>query len=125
MDETKSILRDVRAGVGLGEDTVDFDIDLIMHINAALAVLNQNGIGLLTTIKDESTTWGDLKDPIQAKGNLHFQTVPLFVTMSTKLIFDPPPPSAVEFYRSHIDQMLWRLKAAYEEPLVAINTDEV
>lgn len=122
MDETKSILRDIRAGVGLGEDTVDFDVDLIMHINAALATLSQNGVGFSTVVKDESTKWSDVKDPNQGEGNLYFQMIPLYVTMSTKLVFDPPPPSAVEFHKSQIEQLLWRLKIAYEDMTTTTTT---
>lgn len=115
MDETKSILRDIRSAVGLTEDTVDFDTDLIMHINVALGKLNQNGVGLPVVVTNDTTTWGDFKDPLQVKGNEFFKMVPLFVALSTRIIFDPPPPSAVEYFGNSIEQLLWRLKIAYEE----------
>jgi hypothetical protein len=115
LDETKSILRDIRSAVGLTEDTVDFDTDLIMHINVALGKLNQNGVGLPVVVTNDTTTWGDFKDPLQVKGNEFFKMVPLFVALSTRIIFDPPPPSAVEYFGNSIEQLLWRLKIAYEE----------
>ena len=120
MDLTNSILEDVRAGVALSRDTADFDTELLMHINVAISILNQNGIGNLLTVTDTSTTWADLQDVTQIKGNEYFQIVPLFVTMSTKVIFDPPPPSAVEYHSKSIDQMLWRLKLAYEQPIIVV-----
>lgn len=113
MNDTNSILEDIRQSVGLSKDSVDFDTDLMMHINSSISTLRQNGIGKATMVSDTSSTWGDLKDPEQ--DNEHFQMIPLFITMNTKFIFDPPPPSAVEFYSQHIDQLLWRLKVAYEE----------
>lgn len=122
MNETNSILKDVRVAVGLTEDTVDFDTDLTMHINAALATLNQNGVGLPVVVVNDATTWGDLKDPLQLKGNESFHMVPLFVSLSTRIIFDPPPPSAVEHFSNTINQMLWRLKVAYEDMTTITNT---
>lgn len=114
MDLSKSILEDIRVAVGLSKDTADFDTDLIMHINGAIGKLNQNGVGSPLVVRDTSQTWGDLQDPLQVEGNKYFHTIPLFITLSTKLIFDPPPPSTVEYYSKNINESLWRLKIAYE-----------
>ena len=119
MDLTKSILKDVREAVGLSSDSTEFDTELIMHINSAIGKLNQNGVGAFLVVQNEEPKWSDLQDPLQVEGNKFFQMVPLFIALSTKLIFDPPPPSAVEYFASNIDQHLWRLKLAYEEPYVA------
>ena len=113
MKDSNSIIEDIRQSMGLSKDSVDFDTELMMHINSSISTLRQNGIGKATMVSDDTTTWGDLKDPEQ--DNEHFQMVPLYITMNTKFIFDPPPPSAVEFHSQHIDQLLWRLKVAYEE----------
>lgn len=118
MNEASSILKDIRRSVGLAEDSVDFDTDLVMLINASLGILHQNGVGLPLMVVDELDTWGDFKNPNQVEGNVFFQLVPLFVQLNTKILFDPPPPSAVQHFSTTIDQLLYRLKAAYEEPLV-------
>src|SRR5699024_967115 len=110
MKVTNSILKDVRSGVGLGEDVTAFDLDLIMHINAAIGKLNQNGVGLPLLVYEETQTWEQLMDPLQLQGNLSFGLVPLFITLSTKIIFDPPPPSVVEYHSRSINELLWRLK---------------
>lgn len=126
MDVTKSILQDIRVAVGLDASTSDYDTDLLMHINSAIGKLNQNGVGNFLVVNDDITTWGDLQNPDQVEGNKYFQMVPLFVSLSTKLIFDPPPPSAVQYHQMNIDQTLWRLKLAYEEPYVApVITDDI
>jgi hypothetical protein len=78
--------------------------------------LNQNGIGKAIVITDDTSTWEDIQDPDQSDGNEYFKTVPLFISLSTKVLFDPPPPSAVSLFQSSIDQILWRLKISYEEP---------
>lgn len=118
MDVTRSILKDIRLGVGLTEESTDFDADLIMHINSAIAELQQNGVGQFTSVTDTTATWLDLQDPLQTEGNRYFGMVPLFITLNTKLIFDPPPPSTVQYHSQHINQLLWRLKIAYEAPLL-------
>lgn len=115
MNLNNSVLEDVRISVGLSKDTTDFDTDLIMHINGAIGKLNQNGIGSHIFISDILQTWNDLLDPLQVEGNKYFHMVPLFISLSTKIIFDPPPPSTVEVYSRNIDQTLWRLKIAYED----------
>jgi hypothetical protein len=53
--------------------------------------------------------------------------IPVFVALSTKIVFDPPPPSAVPVYQDNLNQSLWRLKIAYEEPYTApvINDDDL
>lgn len=122
MDVNKSILQDVRVAVGLSSDSSDFDTELIMHINGAIGRLNQNGIGNFLAVIDDEAKWIDLQDSTQTDGNKYFQMVPLFVFMSTKVVFDPPPPSAVPIYQGNIEQMLWRLKIAYEAPLTTTTT---
>lgn len=115
MDINSSILQDIRVAVGLSIDTADFDTELIMHINSAIGKLNQNGIGKFLIVQGDESTWLDLQDPTQTEGNKYFSMIPLFITLSTKLIFDPPPPSSVQYHVSNADQTLWRLKIAYEE----------
>jgi len=118
LDLTKSILEDIRVAVGFDRYTNDFDIDLIMHINSAIGMLNQNGVGNFIVVNNEEQVWGDLQNPLQTAGNQYFQMVPLFIAISTKLLFDPPPPSSVQYHASNAEQILWRLKIAYEEPYV-------
>lgn len=120
MELTNSILEDVRVGVGLEKLTTDFDTELLMHINSAISVLSQNGVNSTLIVNDDSKTWNDLQDPLQIEGNKSFHMIPLFITLSTKQIFDPPPPSTIEYYSRSIDQLLWRLKVAYEEPSLPV-----
>lgn len=119
LDVNSSILQNIRVAVGLAADSVDFDTDLLMHINASIGKLNQNGVGNFLVVTNEDQKWIDLQDPLQVEGNKYFNMIPLFITISTKLLFDPPPPSSVQYHAQNADQILWRLKVAYEEPYVA------
>jgi len=114
LDLGNSILQDIRESVGLEASSTEFDTELLQHINSAIGKLNQNGIGKFIVLSDDTTTWGDFIDPAQVNGNKYFQMVPLFITLSTKLLFDPPPPSNVEYHYKNADEILWRLKIAYE-----------
>lgn len=115
MELDNSILEDIRVAVGLTRDVTDFDTELLMHINAAIGKLNQNGVGNFIIVTDTTQTWNDLRDISKIEGNKYFQLVPLYLSLNTKLLFDPPPPSTVEYYSKNIDELLWRLKTAYEE----------
>lgn len=115
MDVKESILKTIRKSVGLSATTTDFDDDLIIHINGAIGRLNQNGIGKFLIVVDEEQTWENLQDPVQTDGNMFFQMVPLYIALSTKLLFDPPPPSNVQYHSDNAKELLWRLKVAYEQ----------
>lgn len=110
-----SILVRVRTSVVGVEDNTEFDAELIPHINNAISKLNQNGVGNFLMVENDKQTWGDLKDETQIKGNDYFPMIPMFVILSTKMLFDPPPPSSVEYHSNSINETLWRLKIAYEE----------
>lgn len=122
MTLTDSVLIDIRRALGLSETNSDFDTELLMHINASIGMLNQNGIGKETIVTDDTTTWGDLQDPAQSDRSESFKMAPLFIALSTKILFDPPPPSNVQYHQSHIERLLWRLKVAYEEPYTTTTT---
>lgn len=124
MDLTKSILKDVRQALGLEETNADFDTELLMHINSAIGNLNQVGAVKFLIVQNESQTWNDLQDLTQTAGNQLFPMVFSYIALSSKLIFDPPPPSAVEYQTRNLDQMLWRLKIAYETPYLEPTTTE-
>lgn len=115
MKLTDSVLKDIRKAVGLDGESEDFDTDLLMYINSAIGELRQNGATLSVTITDTETTWEDLRNPLATSNNEYFHMVPSYIAMSVKLVFDPPPPSAVEAYVKQKDGILWRLKIAYED----------
>lgn len=116
-----SILKMVREFIVGTEDNKEFDNELIPHINSSLSKLNQNGVGRFIVVSGEDSMWDDFKNPEQVKGNEYFQLVPMYVVLNTQLLFDPPPPSNVEYHSNNSKELLWRLKIAYEEDEIRQN----
>lgn len=107
MDENESILNSVKKFVGLEADYTPFDASIIMEINAAFMVLNQEGIGPDTPliITDDSITWDYFTE-----GDPRLEGVKMLVGMKVKKIFDPPASSAaMESLDKLISEYEWRL----------------
>lgn len=114
MDYQESILTTIRRGVGLNVDDDSFDVELLTLTNTAIAEVNQNGVGNSLYIIDDTTTWNDMINQEQVEGNTSFAIAITYIILSVKMLFDPPPPSAVEYHRHSLDKLIWRLKIAYE-----------
>lgn len=109
----ESILRTIRKMIGPDETYTHYDTDLIIHINSALAVLTQLGVGPSEGffIQDESATWNDFlgNDP-------KLEMVKSYIYMKVKLAFDPPSSSAViDSMNRSISEFEWRANMAAEE----------
>lgn len=120
MDITNHILPDVRGFLGLDKSSTIFDNEIVPHVMGSMGRLSQNGV-CISSIVTEDTTWSDII-PIDLITNPEvFSMVPLYVMLSTKIIFDPPPPSAIPYYQSNLDDMLWRLGVAHDTKGVVLN----
>ena len=106
------ILSDVADKVGVRDSEGDFNNDLLGYINAAIATLFQNGVGSLI-VADNTTTWDEFKNPNQ--NNDYFALAKNYVYLSTKILFDPPPPSNVQYVKGALDEALWRVREGYKE----------
>ena len=117
MKMTDSILKHIRKSVGLTEDNTEFDTELTNHINMSIVKLNQNGLKNNIIVLDDKTTWNELIGPdhigYEARG-----LIPTFISLNVKLLFDPPPPSSVDFHTRSLDELLWRLKLEYAEEVI-------
>lgn len=107
------ILVSVKKVLNLPESDPSFDVDIIMHINSALARLKQLGIGPPNgfMIEDDTDTWdafvGD--DP-------RWNQVRTYVYMAVRLVFDPPTsPVALASMERQIDKLEWLLNVEREE----------
>lgn len=110
MNLDEAIIKTVRKAMGLLEDDTSFDTDLLIHSNLALVKLIQNGVTKYPMITVDST-WNDLKG---ITSNDSFSMIPSYITLQVKVLFDPPPPSSAQYMSEQLEELLWRLRLAYE-----------
>ena len=107
-----SILTSIKKLLGVAEDYVEFDEDIITHINSVFLNLTQLGVGPEEgfMIEDDTAVWEDfINDSIQ------LQAVKTYVYLKVKLLFDPPLSSSVtESINRMIAELEWRLNVAVD-----------
>lgn len=107
----ESILNSIKKLLGPTEDYTHFDPDIIIHINSALSILTQLGVGppegfYIDGPEDE---WSSFVD------NDKIQFVKTYVYLKVKLVFDPPSSSAVlKSMEDTIKELEWRLNVAVD-----------
>lgn len=89
----ESILLSVKKLLGLNEENEEFDLDIILNINAAIQTLTQLGVGpksgyIVTSKNDTYNDWlGDLIDSCPS--------IKMYLYYKTRLAFDPPTQQAI------------------------------
>lgn len=92
---------------GITETDTSFDLDFILNINTALAILSHIGVGESTgfAIEDKNDTWQDF---MGEDTRLNF--VMSYVHLKVKLLFDPPQSSsAVDAIERTLKELEWRI----------------
>lgn len=108
----ESILTSIKAQMGIQEEYIAFDQQIIMHINSVLMILKQLGVGPAVgfTISDKTATWSDF---LPSDKNL--EATKSYVSMRVKMLFDPPTTSIVaESMNRMINEFEWRLNVETE-----------
>lgn len=103
-----SILLTIKKGIGIDPSYEAFDPDIIMHINSVLFILTQEGIGPKEgfNITGQSETWEDFL----GESNTKLSAVQSYVTLKTRLLFDPPQSGTLnEQITKLISELEWRL----------------
>lgn len=111
----ESILTSVKKQCGLDEDYEHFDPEIITHINSALMILTQLGVGPAEgfVIEDEDETWDDFLGDTKTVQQL--VAVKTYVGLKVRLIFDPPSSSYVlDALKRQADELEWRLNVQAE-----------
>ena len=108
----ESILTSIKKLLGIEEDYVHFDADIIMHINSVLSILTQLGVGPSEgySIKDANATWDEfITNPAK------LELVKSYVYLKVRLMFDPPSSSsAIESTKQVISELEFRIIVAVE-----------
>ena len=102
-----SILATIKKMLGLSADYPPFDMDIIVHINTYLAVLNQLGVGVdRFTVVDDSATWGDFL----SGQDINLNEVKTYLYLRVRLVFDPPTSSILaQAIDNNVNELTWRL----------------
>lgn len=104
-----SILISIKKTLGIDADADAFDEALMMHINTALSVLQQLGVGSDggLCVTDNETTWNEL-----LKGDNRLAMVKTYVQMKVRVLFDPPSSSSVlDAMERNMKETEWRILA--------------
>lgn len=102
-----SILESIKKLLGIPKDYTAFDVDVIMHINTAFAILNQLGLGPEDGYGIEG--YVDVWDDYIVSYNMSM--IKTFIYLKVRLAFDPPSSTAlIESMQRTLDELTWRLE---------------
>lgn len=107
-----SILTSIKKMLGVAEDYIEFDEDIITHINSVFLNLTQLGVGPEEgfMIENDTAVWEDFIDD-----SIKLQAVKTYMYLKVKLLFDPPLSSSVtESFTRMIAELEWRLNVAVD-----------
>lgn len=109
----ESILTSIKKLLGIAEEYEQFDTDLIIHINGALMVLNQLGVGPSEgfSITSSSDTWEDF-----IGNSKSIELIKTYVMLKVKLVFDSNTLSgaAIAAMKETIAEYEWRIQVAVD-----------
>lgn len=107
-----SILNSIKELLGIPAEQVNFDTDVIMHINSAFSDLYDIGVGPEQgfAIQDDNDVWDDFLE-----GKINFENAKEYVYLSVKIIFDPPASSsALAAMERKLEKLEWKLNVKAE-----------
>lgn len=112
----ESIFESIKSLLGPDASYDVFDQDILIHINTAIAVLTQLGVGpstgFIVTGPDE--TWSDFIGDLKT-----LQMVKSYIYMKVKMAFDPPANSSVlNAYQEACKEYEWRLNVEVDPTLL-------
>ena len=117
---TDSILLATKRTLGLADDYVVFDQEIILHINSVLGTLTQLGIGpeLGFMITGDTETWEDLIGPGPAVDSyeIRYNMVKSYMYLRVRMVWDPPSVGYVlTAWQEQIKELEWRINTARED----------
>lgn len=107
-----SILTSIKKLLGITEEYEHFDQDIIIHINTALMILTQLGVGPSEGffIKDKYALWSDFIPDVKT-----LEAVKSYVYLKVRMLFDPPTSSSLmNAMEQNMKELEWRLNVASE-----------
>lgn len=114
MIDTNSILDSVKKLLGIDSSLHSFDVDIIVNINSAIAILTQLGIGPEKgyLIVDNKNTYQEFLGESEPM----YQQVKLYLYLKTRIGFDPPSSSYVlNSMNEQIKELEFRMRTLNEQ----------
>ena len=108
----ENILDSIKKLLGIDEADLNFDQELIMHINSVFMVLHQLGVGPVGGFKISSNeeAWADFVGT-----RLDLESIKSYIYLKVRLLFDPPQNSfLVGSIEKQIEEYEWRLQVQVE-----------
>lgn len=108
----ESILTSIKKLLGIPEEDIHFDTDIIIHINSAFSRLHRLGVGTVDcfNIQDALPVWSEFTEE-----DNRINDVKTYVYLKVKLVFDPPLSSSVlEAMKATVNQLEWELASTSE-----------
>lgn len=105
-----SILTSVKKALGIPSNYDHFDLDILLHLNTVMSILNQLGVGPEEgfIVENDSTTWSDLFDGDIDTNKMMY--VKSYVCLRVRLLFDPPTSSgAIDAMERQMRELEWRI----------------
>ena len=100
-----NVLDTIKKLLGITNEYIHFDLDIITHINSVLSILRQLGVKGEKILIDESTTWSDI-----IPEGYDLELMKSFIYLKVRLLFDPPNNSfLVESINKILAEFEWRL----------------
>ena len=111
-----SILQTTKKNLGIADTYDAFDLDVITHINSAIATLADLGVGpeegLVVTGEEES--WDDLIVDTDLRTN----RVKSYIYLHVRRAFDPPGTGFLSTsVDNQIQELIWRISSQREESI--------
>ena len=102
------IITDIKQMLGASIYDDSFDVNIVIAINSALAVLSDIGISEADNVCLEigdTVTWDELLE-----GRTDIEYIKSYIYLKVKMLFDPPSSSALlDAYNRQIAEFEWRL----------------
>ena len=107
----ESILNTIKKLIGLDAEYTDFDADIIIHINSALSVLRQLGVGPESGFRIQSAaeTWSQFLDDMS-----HYEEVKDYIYLKVKILFDDMPSNTLAALKEQLAEFEWRVATTAE-----------
>ena len=106
-----NVLQSVKSNIGIPDDVIDFDNDIILYTNLALDTLIQLGVNVSTNVKKD-TIWLNVIINVPSE---QISMIQSYVNISVRLIFDPPSNSTIlNSLKDKMNELEFRLQVKEE-----------